>query len=188
MSYGFWMDNNGNYFSVDEHGSVIVKTPKKFGLDKKQIDLILKDHPYNPQSTEQESGRGLILKLAFQKGFIRIRGSGSAGFSFQFWGKPKRVVDLILEEFGEEYFGPYTFVTLTDLSSDYNWQGSYQDLKEAHMNGDFDHVSSAPKKDGKTVYRGSDQEVRQQLRKNLVPAGAIFGESLRKKINKILFG
>jgi hypothetical protein len=188
MTYGFWMTRKGKYFPVQEHGNAIISNPKKFGLDKKQIDQILSKTHYDPQSTSAESGRGLILNLAFEKGFIRIRGSGSAGFSFQFFGNPKQVVELILQDFGEEYFGPYTFVSLTDLKTGFEWKGNYQELKEQHMDGVFDNISSSKTTNKKDIsYSGSDEEVRQQLRRNLVPQNAIFGEELKRKIRKILF-
>lgn len=186
--YGFWMNKKGKYFPTSEHGTDVIKKPKKFGIDKKEIENILSKSPYNPQSTEEKSGRGEILKLAFQNGWIRIRGS-SGQFSFQFWGNKKKVAELILEDFGEEYFGPFTSILLHDLKSKSKWEGTYQDLKTG-LEDIEDSGSDITPSDSEAAMgspHNIDSLTRGKIRDRITPAHATFGEQLKRKLSKLFF-
>lgn len=186
--YGFWMNKRGKYVPTTEHGTDVIKNPKKFGIEKSQIDSILKKSPYNSQSTEEKSGRGEILKLAFQRGWIRVRGS-SGQFSFQFWGNKKKVAELILSDFGEEYFGAFTSVLLHDLKSKTKWSGTYQDLKSGLE--DIEATGSDVSPEVAQKIGGSPHNIdsisRGKIRDRITPPHATFGETLKRKAMKKLF-
>lgn len=170
-TYGFWMDKNGEYFETREHGTEIIDNPKQFGINSKIIQSILKAKDYSPQDTKQTSGRFEILKKAYENGWIRIRGTDSE-YTFEFMGNIKRVAELIVFGFGEDNFGLFTFVRLHDLKNKKKWQGSYNELKKAVEMGEFEG-------------KHSTKNAAASMRDRLLPAGAIFGESV-KRMKKLI--
>jgi hypothetical protein len=182
--YGFWMNKKGKYFPTNEHGTDVIRNSKKFGVDKLEIEKLLKKAPYNSQSTDEKSSRGEILKLAFKNGWIRIRGS-SGQFSFQFWGNKKRIAELILEDFGEEYFGLFTSIILHDLKSKTKWTGTYQELKQGLEDIQDSEASSDTEKSIGSPYN-IDSLSRGKIRDRITPPHATFGEAIKKKLKKLL--
>lgn len=183
MGYGFWMNSKGKYFPTNEHGTDIIKNPKRFGLDKGEVQTILAKSPYNPISTKEEGSRGILLKKAFENGWIRIRGSGQSGFSFQFSGNLKSVVENILDDFGMEYFGAMTHLKLDDFSTGRTWSGNFTNLKTAYANDEFSDFQTTSVD---SPFR-TDDDVRKDIRQRITPQGAIFGEGVKKMIIKILY-
>ncbi len=134
---GFWLNrNNGKVIQVYEHGSDIIKNPKKFGFTDDEVADILNDNPYNPQATGKKDSRTMLLKAAFEKGWVRIRQVGNT-FTAEFSGMAKTVVGKIIKKFGDD-FGPFTQIRLHDLGSNQNWNMNFQDLVEAYRDGQFD--------------------------------------------------
>ena len=183
MGYGFWMNSKGEYFPTTEHGSDIIKAPREFGMTQQEVKSILDKAPYNPISTKEEGSRGILLKKAFENGWVRIRGSGQSGFSFQFSGNKNSVVENILEDFGMEYFGPMTHIKLDDFSTGQTWSGNFNNLKTSYADGEFSDFETTS---ADSPFR-TDADVRRDIRQRITPPGAVFGESLKKIIKNILF-
>jgi hypothetical protein len=134
---GWWLDSNsGKVIQVREHGSAIIENPAKFGFSKKEIADILDNNPYNTQATGKKDSRTMLLKAAFEKGWVRVRQVGSS-YTFEFSGRAKTVVKRIIKKFGDD-FGPFTQIRLHDLGSNQNWSLSYQDMVEKLQDGEFD--------------------------------------------------
>lgn len=196
---GYWLNrNSGKTIRVDEHGSAIIKDPKKFGFTKQEVDEILMDNPYNPQKVSKKDSRYILLNTAFEKGWVRIRQVGST-FTAEFSGMTKTVVGKIIKKFGDN-FGPFTQIRLHDLGSNQNWSMNYQELVEAYRDGEFDDSvasvqlvkpSEIPASVLSTANR--DKNVRNILRKSIepdfgtLPNAGTYESRIYEALRRILF-
>lgn len=202
MNYtGFWLNrNNGKVIQVSEHGSSIIENPLKFGFTREEVSDILDNGAYNSMDTGKKDSRTLILKAAFEKGWVRVRQVGS-NWTFEFNGKAKTVVSKIIKKFGDE-FGPFTPINLHDLGSNQNWRISYNDLVEKYKENEFDDSIASfqllkPNEIPSAALSSSnsDNMVRNIIRKKIEPqfpinspiGGDTFESKIYESIRRILF-
>ena len=146
-------------------------------MTRQEVNSILDKAPYNPISNKAESSRGILLKKAFENGWVRIRGN-----SIQFSGNKKSVVENILYFF-KDIFGPMSYINLDDFSTGQTWSGNFNNLKTSYDDGEFSDFETTS---ADSPFR-TDTDVRRDIRQRITPPGAVFGESLKKIIKNILF-
>jgi hypothetical protein len=191
---GYWLKNDkgskehGKYIEVREHGEAIIQKPEAFGFTQDEVKQALGGKSFNPQDTEKGSGRHNLLNAAFNKGWVRIRGSGPE-WSAQLNGNLRDAAELIVE-LGEDDLGMgyMSHITLSDLASDTMWQGQLNRLFN-----EYDSLPNVERKEGEasatpsSSHRPSDEELRSMMRNRLTPAAAFY-EELRRKVSRILRG
>ena len=123
---GLWINRNGKFVRTNEHGSTVMEDPKFFGFSEKELEKF----KYNPRDTGEDTGRHQLLLATFKKGWIRLRGSGQAGFSFEYYGDTKQVMEMIVNVLHEDGVMDTVSPNVRYMENDMWWDDEEDDEEE----------------------------------------------------------
>lgn len=155
---GYWLPVKGRAIYTEEHGSTVMEKPQLFGLTKESIVKILGGKAYSFNDTDMDSGRGRLLIAAMKNGWVRIRGGG-ANISVQYFGNGQQAMKRAYKHL-EKDAGPFTNISISDLSNGFSATLPFKDLDEAIDDGMFDTATTYNDEEASAEAPVDDNQIR----------------------------